>query len=60
MKMKITYTDFNNEVKAKIINSYGWYNIYTEIQAYSIYENQIIKIEKVFEASVLDTEDLTQ
>jgi len=59
MKIKVTYIDFNGLVKAKIINSYGWYSIINEISTFSIFENQIIKIEKILEADLENIEDLT-
>ena len=52
IKIKVTYLDFNKEVKAKIFNIYSWVNVSSDIMAQGISSDDIIlKIEVVMEAS---------
>lgn len=60
IKIKITYLGYsNNTVLAKIIKVYGWYEISNKLSELGIYDNQIIKIERILTASDENIEDLS-
>lgn len=58
IKVKITYLDFyqTSRVCAKIIVLFGWYELSSKLSMFGISDNQIIKIERVLEASDEDTQ----
>ena len=58
VKIKITYIGYS-AVEAKILYI-DWYNFHNDIMASGIQFNQIIKFERILEASKLDTIDTTE
>jgi len=58
-KVKITYSEYGI-VKAKIINTAGFFNIGNDLSMNSITDSEVIKIERILEADENNIEDLTQ
>jgi hypothetical protein len=58
MKLKVTFLQYN-EVKAIILESYDWNSCINDIGCKGIMINEIIKIERVLEATPYNTEDTT-
>lgn len=60
IKIKVTFTDYDNVVKAKLFYINGWYDLMNKCLHNQITENQILKVEKHLEADDINTIDTTK
>jgi hypothetical protein len=60
IKVKVTFTDYTNVVKAKILYINGWYDLMNKCLSNQINENQLLKVEKHLEADDINTIDTTK
>ena len=58
-KWKVTYIDGSSGIKAKIIKS-DFYNLGISCSSNGVYDSDIVKIEKVFDAEDENIEDTTK
>ena len=62
IKVKITYFDIfggSNQIMAKIIRLYGWYDLANQLSNNQISEQSILKIELIPEANDFNVVDTT-
>ena len=60
IKIKVTFIDYDNVVKAKILYINGWYDLMNKCSYNQISENQILKVEKNLDADDINTIDTTK